>query len=74
MEQIIQGFIIAIWVVLTLIFIRLGSILGELESLQNKSCYTCVYKHSDMSEYPCHLCVSRLRKYTEWKKGEKTDG
>ena len=36
MEAIIQGFIIAIWVVLNLIYFRLGSIRDELHDLNEK--------------------------------------
>lgn len=63
MTDIINGFIIATFVVEAFIFIRLGFILDELRKInkrekdRGRTCSTCI--HSDLSAYdePCYSCI-----------------
>lgn len=58
MSALMQGFLIAIWVVLTLIYVRLGIISDELkgEKKINKSCSTCIFSELSGVEEPCSNC------------------
>ena len=60
MEQIIQGFIFAIFVILSGCFIRLGLILRELEKIkgtpEKKTCRTCKNFKTPAYEEPCVSC------------------
>lgn len=70
MEVIIQGFIIAIFVILSGVFIRLGLILEAIEERKGKggkSCATCAHAEEDVMEAPCNSCITDLQnKYKNW--------
>lgn len=60
MSTLMQGFMIAIWVVLTMIYIRLGIISDEIKEKKKKSgrsCATCIFSEDSVFEEPCDRCV-----------------
>ena len=60
MISIIYGFIIAIFVILSGCFIRLGLILKELEKIkgtpEKRTCKTCIHFKTPVYEEPCESC------------------
>ena len=63
MTAIIHGFIIAGFIILAAVYIRLGFILDELkiinneESSKGRSCSTCIHEDLPAYEEPCRSCV-----------------
>lgn len=76
MSWLMQGFIIAIFVILSGVFIRLGLILDEIKGENHKApesgnCLNCYHQDNSVINEPCYSCITSENDYPNWESAKK---
>lgn len=76
MNWLMQGFLIAIYVLLSFIYFRLGRILDEIKDKNYKApeignCLNCANQDTPVINEPCYSCITSDSDFPNWEPERK---